>query len=192
MQIRFVNAPTLVLIDIQKEYTTPGRPFFLQEIGPSLKNCRLLLSAARRAGARVIHVRHVQDGPVFKRGAAESDFVEGFSPLNNEIHLLKSKLSCYANERFAPLIDEAKPGSVYVAGYGSTMCCMATVAAAPLFGHKLNFIHDASWARSSSGLSEEELHRNATAILGIHGALATTKETIARFEEAQSPVLAAE
>lgn len=187
MQRNAVSIPTLVLIDIQNEYVAPGRPFFLSGIGPSLANCRLLLAGARRAGARIIHIQHLGDGPVFKRGSAESDFIEGFAPAEGEIRLEKSKLSAYANEAFAELLDEAPPGAVYVAGYGSTMCCMATVTAAPLFGHKLNFVHDASWARAADGLSETDLHRHATAILGIHGALKTTAQAIAAFAETGRP-----
>lgn len=178
-------ARTLVLIDIQNEYVTPGRPFFLSGIGPSLENCRRLLAAARLSGARIIHVQHLGDGAVFKRGTPESDFVDGFAPTAGEAHLVKSKLPCYANERFAELLDEAAPGSIDVAGYGSTMCCMATITASALFGHRLNFIHDASWARAADGLSEAELHRHATAILGIHGALKTTADALSAFATAE-------
>lgn len=38
----------LVLIDIQKEYVTPGRPFYLSGIEPSLENSRQLLEFARK------------------------------------------------------------------------------------------------------------------------------------------------
>ncbi|MBN9061402.1 MAG: hypothetical protein BGP06_21210 [Rhizobiales bacterium 65-9] len=169
---------TLALIDVQNEYIAAGRPFCLAGIGPSLENCRRLLSHARQAGARIIHVKHVGDGPVFRRDSRESAFIDGFEPRSGEISIEKSKLSCYSNPVFAELLDEAAPGAVYVAGYGSTMCCMATVVDAPLFGHKLNFVHDASWARASGDLSEAELHRNAAAIMAIHGVAVTTAAVI--------------
>ncbi len=192
MPISVTPGATFALIDVQKEYTTPGRPFHLAGVGPSLANCRALL-AARGAGAgvRIIHVRHVQDGPVFGRGAPESGFIEGFTPEPGEIEIEKSALSCYSNPRFAALIDEAQGAPVYVAGYGSTMCCLATVAAAPLFGHRLHFVHDASWARAGGGLTEAEMHRGATAILAIHGAQATAASAMATFAAAARPASAA-
>lgn len=175
------SRPTLVLIDIQNEYIAPGRPFRLAGIGPSLDNCRALLSHARRSGARIIHVRHLGDGPVFRRDSPESQFIDGFQPDAGEAVIEKSQLSCYSNPDFGKLVGEGAPGPVHVAGYGSTMCCMATIVAAPLFGHRLTFVHDASWARAGGGLDEAELHRNATAILAIHGASANTAAAIEAF-----------
>jgi ureidoacrylate peracid hydrolase len=58
---------TLVLVDIQREYTTSGRPFHLRGIAPSLANCRLILEHARHLSWPVMHVQHVQEGPVFCR-----------------------------------------------------------------------------------------------------------------------------
>jgi ureidoacrylate peracid hydrolase len=177
-----LSRPTLVLIDIQKEYTTPGKPFCLAGIGPSRAKCRRLLREARASQVRIVHVQHLQDGPVFGRNSTEAEFVDGFEPMSTEAHLIKSKLSSYTHSAFANIVSEAGAGQVFVAGYGSTMCCMATVVDAALFGHKLNFIHDASWARAAgTDFTEQDLHLRATSILGIHGKLATTAEAIAHW-----------
>lgn len=192
MQSNATTSPTLVLIDVQKEYVTPGRPFFLSDIGPSLQNCRLLLASARRNGLRILHIQHLGDGPVFNRNAPESGFVDGFEPQGAEFHLTKAKLPCYSNPQFATLLDHKASGPIFVAGYGSTMCCLATIAAAPLFGHRLTFIHDASWARAAGGLSEAEQHRNAAALLAAHGGLSTTGEALSAFDAAIAWPIAAE
>jgi len=43
-----INHPTLVLLDIQREYISPDRAFYLTGISPSLNNCRILLKHARQ------------------------------------------------------------------------------------------------------------------------------------------------
>lgn len=170
--------PTLVVIDIQREYTTPGRPFFLTGIGPSLSNARAVLAAARERGWSIIHVQHLQDGPIFNRDDGHADFVDGFQPRSGEKLIIKNKLSAFTNADFEQALG-APDRDVYVIGYGSTMCCMATIIDAGLFGRKFTLVHDASWARApDSSFAEAEMHRHATAIIGIHGKLRTTEQTL--------------
>jgi ureidoacrylate peracid hydrolase len=173
--------PTLVVIDIQKEYVTPGRPFFLTGIAPSLSNARALLEHARQQGWPVVHVQHLQEGPLFNVAEEYSDFVEGFAPQNGETLIVKNKLSAFTSPEFVKALGEPE-ADVYVIGYGSTMCCMATIVDAALFGRKFTLIHDASWARvPNPSFEEAEMHRHATAILGIHGQLQTTEHVLQRL-----------
>jgi nicotinamidase-related amidase len=117
--------PTLVLVDIQREYTTSGRPFYLRGIAPSLANCRLILEHARRACWPMIHVQHVQDGPAFCRDYAR--FEDGFEPLTGERVFLKSQISPYTSDKFKAAMISSKRSAVLVIGYGSTMCCLSTM-----------------------------------------------------------------
>jgi nicotinamidase-related amidase len=183
-----MSNPTLVLVDIQREYTTPGRPFYLQGIAPSLSNAKRLLDHARAQGWSVIHVQHLQNGPVFNLDGEHGRFIFGFEPKEGEAHVIKSKLSAYTNVSFQMLIDAAvaRGSELVLAGYGSTMCCLATIASGALFGHRYTFVQDASWARSSGPeCPEAEVHRYATATMGIHAKLATTGDMIeAAWEKA--------
>ena len=171
--------PTIVLIDVQNEYVTPGRPFFLQEVRPSLDNIQRLLTQARKLFWKVIHVQHFQDGPLFNPNDVYSDFISEFSPRSDEEIIVKNKLSPFTNPAFEQAISAAS-GEILIAGYGSTMCCLATVVDAALFGRKFTFVHDASWARAPGpDFTEAETHRHATAIIGIHGRLQTTDALLA-------------
>ena len=51
----------LVLVDVQKEYITEGRPFCLETIGESLENLRRLLAHGRKMGWKIVHMRHQQN-----------------------------------------------------------------------------------------------------------------------------------
>jgi ureidoacrylate peracid hydrolase len=183
-----MSNPTLILVDIQREYTTVGRPFYLQGIAPSLSNARRLLDHARAQGWSVIHVQHLQNGPVFNLDGEYGAFVAGFEPEDGEAHVIKSKLSAYTNLSFQLLIDAAvaRGDELMIAGYGSTMCCLATITSGALFGHRYTFVHDASWARSSGpDCPEAEVHRYASATLAIHAKLASTGEILdAAWEKA--------
>jgi ureidoacrylate peracid hydrolase len=176
-----MSQPTLILMDIQREYTTAGRPFYMQGIAPSLSNAKRLLDQARAHGWSVIHVQHLQNGPVFNLDGEYGAFVPGFEPEHGEAHVIKSKLSAYTNVSFQMLIDAAlaRGTELIVAGYGSTMCCLATVTSGALFGHRYTFVHDASWARSSGPeCPEAEVHRYATATLGLHAKIASTGDIL--------------
>ncbi len=170
---------TLVLIDIQREYVTPGRPFFMDLIGPSLENASLLLEHARASRWQIIHVRHEQDGPLFARGSAFVEFIEGFEPLPGEGVVVKSQISPFSEPGFEAAIKAGGPRPVYVAGYGSPIDCLATMIGAPLFGRRFTFVHDASWARAPRiDVTECETHWHATSMIALHGDVVSTDEIV--------------
>ena len=174
---------TLVVVDAQREYLAEGRPFQLRGIGPSLENIRRLAAFARRERWCVIHVQHVQVGNVFAPGGEYSAFIAGLEPMEGETLITKSQLSAFTNPNMSFVLNQRK-GDVYVAGYGSAMCCMATILSGAALGHKMTFVHDASWAVAREGLSEADMHRSACAVMGIHAQMRTT-EACMNFEMGQ-------
>lgn len=178
------NKPVVIAIDIQREYTTPGRPYCMAGIQPSLDNCRRIIRQARSAGWPVIHVRHLQDGSVFNPQDLHSQFVEGCEPAQGEAVVTKSKLSSYSNDEFRRILDGHDSAEFLVIGYGSNMCCLATIVSGAVFGHRFSFIHDASWARAVGGSTEQEAHASASRILGIHARLRTTDELLEALQDA--------
>ncbi len=170
--------PTLVLIDIQQEYISPGSPFHLDGILPSLENCRLILAHARQEKWPILHVQHVTNGSVFSGQRAQ--FIEGFAPAVDEPVFQKSQTSPYTNEAFKSAMLSAKESEALIIGYGSTQCCMSTVISGAAIGLRHSFVKDASWARTlADDISEAQAHRHATAIIGIHGNIRTTEEVLA-------------
>ena len=90
------DSKVLVVIDVQREYVTPGRPFHIKSIGPSLENAKNMLTHARGEGWPIVHVRHLQDGEIFNRESEFSDFVEGFAPQAGELEISKGNYSCFS------------------------------------------------------------------------------------------------
>lgn len=177
--------PTLVLINIQREYITQG-PYFLEGIVPSLANCQNVLAHARRHSWSVLHVRHVTDGRVF--GGTRAEPINGFASSFGEPVFVKTKISPYTNEQFKSVMLALRGSGVFVMGYGSTQCCLSTMVSGGALGLRHTFISDASWARArSSHVSEADSHRAAIDIIRIHGNVQTTAEVLAAFSAEKNP-----
>jgi len=168
--------PILVLIDVQREYVSPGRPFHIAGIGPSLENCRRLLAHARANSWPIAHVRHFGASHLFNEALEYSRFVEGFEPLPNEMLFTKTKLSCYSSEPFRLFMDSAREEDVYIVGYNTQMCCLSTVVDGYHRGHRFNYVADASCARATPHASEQEAHRHACDIIAIYANLRSTSD----------------
>jgi ureidoacrylate peracid hydrolase len=187
LQSELSEPPILVLIDIQREYVTPGRPFFLSGIGPSLQQCRALLDHAREGCWPVAHVHHVTDKHLFNRNLEYSQPVAGFAPRAHEMLFQKDKLSCFSNRAFEELIESASRAPVLVAGYNSPMCCTATIVDAFNRGHRFHFVSDASWARPIGARSESESHLAACDLLRLYADVVSTAD-VTGMEVASSPL----
>lgn len=154
----------LVLIDIQKEYVTQGRPFYLNGIEDSLNKAKSCLEYARLNNYKIIHVRHIQDGDIFSKDNHFSDFIEGFEPLDNEHIITKSNFSAYSSTEFVEVIGHSDK-HIYIIGYGSTMCCLSTIIEGYHRGNKLFFVSNASYAKKTSIADETNMHIYATEII---------------------------
>jgi nicotinamidase-related amidase len=92
---------------------------------------------------------------------------------------VKEQRSCYSNPGFARLMAKLRSRPVFVIGYGSPICCLATFVDAHSRGHALTFVGDASHARAFADLGESEAHRSATRIIGLYGTVATADDVFA-------------
>lgn len=173
-----MNKPILAVIDIQKEYVTKGRPFYINGIESSLGNAKKVLEYARAQDWQVVHVQHLQAGDLFSTYSDYSDFVDGFEPLSSELVFQKSDYSSYSSDLFLSFVRMNSSSEIYVIGYGSTMCCLSTIIDGYHRGFKHVFVHDASQAKASSQHSEVALHEHATDILGRYCKVVSTAELL--------------
>ncbi|BCL74707.1 putative isochorismatase family protein YddQ [Jeongeupia sp. HS-3] len=155
----------LVVIDIQREYIAPGRKFQIQSIGPSLKNAYAMLHFARCEGWPIVHVQHLQDGDLFNRIADTSDFIDGFVPESSEALAVKGNYSSFSSPEFEQFAAAHAEHEFVVVGYGSTMCCLATIVDGYHRGYRFALVEDACAARAARNHSEASMHEHAMAIL---------------------------
>jgi ureidoacrylate peracid hydrolase len=173
-----MSQKVLVVVDIQREYVTPGRPFHIASIGPSLENARRVLETARKRGWPIYHVRHLQDGALFNRGDELSGFVQGFEPQADEREIHKGNFSCYSAPEFVEAMARhaARGDEIVLIGYGSTMCCLSTIIDGYHRGQKMTFVPEASRAKASTRFGEESLHAHATDIISTYARVMTAHQ----------------
>lgn len=82
------NEKVLVVIDIQKEYNTEGRPFCIPNV-QYLQKASDVLKKARTQNWPIVHVQHLQEKGIFAKGDANANFIDGFDPTSGETHVTK-------------------------------------------------------------------------------------------------------
>ncbi len=170
--------PVLVNIDIQKEYETEGRSYWIRGIQSSLQNAKKILGYARKKDWKVYHVRHIQDGDLFGNKSPYSQFIAGFEPKPGEAEFVKSDYSCYSLKEFVERLGQSKKEDVVITGYGSTKCCLATIIDGYHRGQRFIFVSDASCAKRSEQFDEESLHKHAVDIISSFAKVVSTSEIL--------------
>ncbi len=168
---------TLVVVDIQREYTAADRPFYIHGIAHSLQNAARILQLARHAGWEIFHVRHLQKGNIFSEGSEHSKFVEGFEPIFGEKEFVKSDYSCFSSSTFASALEQQRDSDIIVIGYGSSMCCLSTIIEGYHRGYKMTFVYDASNAKAKS-FDEDSTHKHMTDAISSFSKVTSTDEFI--------------
>jgi nicotinamidase-related amidase len=170
------SGKALVVVDVQNEYVTPGRPFNIQSIAPSLARCADVLAQARSEGWPVAHVQHLQSGSIFAHGSQEAALVEGFEPRSGEELITKGDFSCYSAEAYRRFVATNRGRELVIVGYGATMCVLSTIIDGYHRGDKYVLVTDATAAKAAGGLSEEALHLHVVTILGTFARQTSTAE----------------
>jgi ureidoacrylate peracid hydrolase len=177
-----MRKPIFCFIDIQKEYTTEGRPFFIKDITPSLEKARLLLEVARKMTAPIVHIKHLQEGAIFTVGSHYSDYVEGFEPKEGEKEVIKHNFSCFSSPDFTKTLNLFSPNNeLVIIGYGSSMCCLPTIIEGYHRGYQMIFPFDASNAKPTKEHSSLQVHEVMSDVLSTFSEKITTEAFIQRL-----------
>jgi ureidoacrylate peracid hydrolase len=168
----------LLAIDIQEEYITPGRAYHIEDIEPSLANAKTLIDAARAADVPVWHVQHQQEKGVFAKGGEYTDPIKGFEPEDGERVFIKDLYSSFSAPELADALAEAKPEDVTVIGYGTPMCCLATIVEGIHRGYSFTLVEDAAAAVAGKRASEQELHQSAVNVIAQYARVARTEDVL--------------
>ncbi|MGE8295496.1 MAG: cysteine hydrolase family protein [Pseudomonas sp.] len=147
----------LILIDIQNDYFAGGK-WSLEGMDGATANAARVLSAARQAGDKVIHVRHEfesADAPFFVPGSAGANIHPQVQPLASEAVVLKHQVNAFLGTDLKAQLDAAGTEQITLVGAMSHMCIDAAARASSDFGYATTVIHDACATRDQEfeGLS---------------------------------------
>jgi ureidoacrylate peracid hydrolase len=168
----------LLVIDIQQEYITAGRPYHIEGIEPSLTNAKALIEAARAAEVPVWHVHHQQDEGMFARDGAHTAPIEGFEPQAGEPVFIKDLYSSFSSPALVEALEETKPEDITVIGYGTPMCCLSTVVDGIHRGYSFTLVEDATAAKAGEQAGEDELHRSAVNVVRQYARVTGTEDVL--------------
>lgn len=155
----------ILAVDIQNEYITEGRPFYIPNIQESLNNIEKIFSVARDSNILIWHMQHKQTGSVFSAASKLCDFIPGFEPKNGELSFVKDMYSCFSSPDFLEKINQFKPDEIIVVGYGSSMCCTCTIIDGIHRGFKFVLAEDATASKNTDHAPSEFMHQSAINIL---------------------------
>jgi nicotinamidase-related amidase len=151
----------LLLIDVQRIYTTPGSALFVRGHQEAIVNMNRLARAFAAAGETIIYVRHEhkKDGRDFGRmfdylgTAAEPGFVEGTPDVDFDlamdiispaVHIVKQRYSCFQGTGLADILRKSRIDTIVVTGFMTNYCCDTTARQAHDMDFFVDFIMDAT------------------------------------------------
>ena len=154
-------ARALLLIDVQKIYTTPGSSLFVEGHEIAIANMNRLVKAFTAAGETIIYVRHQhkKDGSDSGRmfdylGApGELGFVEStpeveldlrLENVSTALHIVKNRYSCFAATGLAKILQHKGVDTIVVTGFMTNYCCETTARQAHDMDFFVDFIMDAT------------------------------------------------
>ena len=180
-----MKTPTLILIDFQKEYQTPGRDFYIQGIEESLQKSSQILSFARKNAWNIIHVKHyrenAQGDKLFSKESPFSDYINEFRPKENEKEIIKYLYSSFSAPEFEQELQKQPDSPIFIIGYNTAMCVLSTIIEGYHRGYKMTLLKDASSAKSDGITPAKERHDMLTSVLSIFGEVETVDEVLVKY-----------
>lgn len=159
----------LIVIDVQKDYQSGGN-LEIKGFDKAAGNIAKLLEWARAGNADLFHVRHVSAVPgddCFVEGSTGIAFAAGFEPRDDERVFTKSMPSAFAAEGFTESLAAGLYDQIIICGFSSFLCCDSTTREAYHKGYNVVFVDDAIGEFAFNGMSEDELHAYACAVMGL-------------------------
>jgi nicotinamidase-related amidase len=136
---------TFVIVDIQRDYF-PGGAYPLVEPEAAARNARLVLDAARAAGAPVVHVQHIWEAPdaaFFRPGTDGVEIHELLTPSGPEPIVTKAEPNAFVGTDLEARLRALGTEQIVLAGMMTSMCVDSTVRAAVDLGFEVTLVHDA-------------------------------------------------
>jgi nicotinamidase-related amidase len=188
----------LLLIDVQKIYTTPGSPLFIEGHEVAIANMNRLVQEAERRGDLVVYVRHVhkKDGSDSGRmfdylgTAGEIGFLEDSEEVEfdprlmlspDALQIAKSRYSAFVGTGLHEALWQRQIDRIIVTGFMTNYCCETTARHGHDLDYYVDFVIDATGCPDASAEVTQSLIKSVTSavLLGGFAPVCTTDEYLA-------------
>ncbi len=163
-----LSGSCLVLIDYQNEYLSG--PLALTGAEAAVARAADLLTRARAAGARIVHVAHKgAPGSLFDRTGHRGAIIDALEPAEGEAVVEKPRPNAFSGTGLAEMVGAAGTPLI-LAGFMTHMCVSSSVRAALDLGYVTTVAADACASRDLPGhdggvIAADALHRAELAAL---------------------------
>jgi nicotinamidase-related amidase len=173
----------LLLIDVQKVYTTDGSPLLVEGHAQAIANMNRLIDRAVAKGDLVVYVRHVHRkdgsdaGRMFDYLGSKGDlsFVEGTDEVAMDprlkivpeaLHITKNRYSAFVGTGLDGMLRREKVGRIVVTGFMTDYCCETTARHGHDIDYYVDFILDATGCPdASAGIRQPLIKQVSSAVL---------------------------
>lgn len=137
--------PTLLLIDLQQEFTRRITAGWEVSQPGALSAAAALLTRFRASGLPIVHVQHDDPKPAsgFRRDKPTGAPIPELAPLPGETVVVKTTSSAFASPAMIPALDGAR--DLVVAGAALNYCVSSTLRAAFDLGYRPRLVTDATF-----------------------------------------------
>jgi nicotinamidase-related amidase len=138
--------PTLLLLDMQKGMSRPAAG---RRNNPQAEaNMATLLSAWRKVGAPVVHVRHISRtvGSPFLPGQVGAEFQEELQPLETEHVVEKNVPDAFIHSGLERWLHVRDLRALVIVGVSTNCCVESTARTAGNLGFQTRVVSDATFA----------------------------------------------
>jgi nicotinamidase-related amidase len=145
--------PTLILIDVQREYFTRESPLWIPDGQAVLERLAGLLETARERGTGIVHVQHHEEAssPVFATGTAAVETMEELAPGPGEPLIEKHLPGSFDGTTLDAILEELGTRTLVIGGFMTHMCCDTTAREAAARGLDVVFLTDGTATRDLEG-----------------------------------------
>jgi nicotinamidase-related amidase len=136
------SEPTLLLIDLQRDYF-PGGRHPLVDPDAAAGAAASVLAAHRQRGGAVVHVRHESERGFLEAGTPGAEIDARVAPSEGEAVVVKRAPNAFVDTALDELLRSVGGTRLVVAGMMTSMCVDATVRAAADLGYDVTVVADA-------------------------------------------------
>lgn len=188
----------LLLIDVQKVYTTPGSPLFVEGHEAVIANVNRLAHAAEKRGDLLVYVRHVhrKDGSDAGRmfdylgSPGEIGFLEDSDEVQLDpalklvpgaLQVAKSRYSAFVGTGLDEMLRQRQIDRIVVTGFMTNYCCETTARHGHDLDYYVDFAIDATGCPDASATIKQPLIKSVASavLLGGFASVCTTDEYLA-------------
>lgn len=178
-----MRKPALLVIDVQKVYTSKESELYCRDSKSTVKRINSLIELFKSKSLQVIYIRHIHraDGSDlgrmfdylgepeedfnFKEGSTEIEYDSDLVVLSKPTEIIKNRYSAFVGTQLESLLHRNGIDTVVICGFMTNFCCDSTARDAHDRDFFVDFVVDATGTPGTEGLDEKQIRQSVKELL---------------------------